>query len=92
MLDEHPAETVAGATAAPGAAGAAAAPRGAAGQQVGVLAGTATHPVELGDVQQGGKRRMPATEWARGLRAGAGQPAGGTPGPGDAGAAGLVLH
>src|SRR5439155_459092 len=30
-----------------------------------VLAGTATHPVELGDVQQGGKRRMPATEWAR---------------------------
>jgi len=57
-----------------------------------VLAGTATHPVELGDVQQGGKRRMPATEWARGLRAGAGQPAGGAPGPGDAGAAGLVLH
>src|SRR6516225_1398627 len=36
----------------------------------GVLAGTATHPVELGDVQQAGKRRMAAAEWARGLRAG----------------------
>jgi methionyl-tRNA formyltransferase len=45
----------------------------------GVLVGTATHPVQLGDVQQGGKRRMPAAEWARGLRAGepsAGQPGG----------------
>src|SRR5262249_30892171 len=42
----------------------------------GVLAGTATHPVELGDVQQAGKRRMPAAEWARGLRVG----------PGDSGA------
>ena len=48
----------------------------------GVLAGTATHPVELGDVQQAGKRRMTAAEWARGLRAG----------PGAAGAASLVLH
>src|SRR5215467_7303165 len=48
----------------------------------GVLAGTATHPVELGDVQQAGKRRMPAAEWARGLRAG----------PGDSGATGLVLR
>jgi len=36
----------------------------------GVLVGTATHPVQLGDVQQGGKRRMPAAEWARGLRTG----------------------
>ena len=40
----------------------------------GVLVGTATHPMQLGDVQPGGKRRMPATEWARGLRAGAGEP------------------
>jgi len=48
----------------------------------GVLAGTATHPVELGDVQQAGKRRMTAAEWARGLRAG----------PGEPGAASLVLR
>jgi methionyl-tRNA formyltransferase len=48
----------------------------------GVLAGTATHPVQLGDVQQGGKRRMPAAQWARGLRGGAGEP----------GAANLVLR
>jgi methionyl-tRNA formyltransferase len=47
-----------------------------------VLVGTATHPVQLGDVQQSGKRRMPAEQWARGLRTGAGEP----------GAAGLVLH
>jgi methionyl-tRNA formyltransferase len=33
-----------------------------------VLAGTATLPVELGEVQQDGKRRMPAIDWARGLR------------------------
>ena len=46
----------------------------------GVLAGTATHPVELGDVQQAGKRRMAAAEWARGLRAG------------EPGTAGLVLR
>ena len=46
-----------------------------------VLVGTATHPVQLGDVQQSGKRRMPAEQWARGLRAGAGEP----------GTAGLVL-
>jgi methionyl-tRNA formyltransferase len=36
----------------------------------GVAVGTATHPVELGDVQQAGKRRMTAVEWARGLRPG----------------------
>jgi methionyl-tRNA formyltransferase len=48
----------------------------------GVVVGTATHPVQLGDVQQGGKRRMPAAQWARGLRAGAGEP----------GAADLVLR
>jgi methionyl-tRNA formyltransferase len=67
-----------------------------------VLAGTATHPVELGDVQQGGKRRMPAAEWARGLRLGAGQPGGGkrgsgepateAPGLAETGATGPVLH
>jgi methionyl-tRNA formyltransferase len=34
----------------------------------GVLAGTATGPVLLGDVQPAGKRRMSAGEWARGLR------------------------
>jgi methionyl-tRNA formyltransferase len=33
-----------------------------------VLVGTATGPVQLGDVQPGGKRLMPAPEWARGLR------------------------
>jgi methionyl-tRNA formyltransferase len=33
-----------------------------------VLAGTANAPVQLGDVQQDGKRRMPALDWARGLR------------------------
>jgi methionyl-tRNA formyltransferase len=35
-----------------------------------VLVGTATVPVELGDVQQHGKRRMSAADWARGLRLG----------------------
>jgi methionyl-tRNA formyltransferase len=42
-----------------------------------VFAGTGTRPVELGDVQPPGKRRMAAAEWARGLhldQAGAGQP------------------
>jgi methionyl-tRNA formyltransferase len=34
----------------------------------GVFTGTATRPVELGDVQPPGKRRMAAAEWARGLR------------------------
>lgn len=34
----------------------------------GVLAGTATTPVGLGDVQPPGKRRMGAADWARGLR------------------------
>ena len=37
-------------------------------QRTSVLVGTATTPVELGDVQPPGKRRMPAAEWARGLR------------------------
>jgi methionyl-tRNA formyltransferase len=34
-----------------------------------VYAGTGTAGVRLGDVQPPGKRRMPATDWARGLRA-----------------------
>jgi methionyl-tRNA formyltransferase len=33
-----------------------------------VLAGTATTPVALGEVRAAGKRPMPATDWARGLR------------------------
>ena len=35
-----------------------------------VLVGTATQPVRLGEVQPAGKRSMPATDWARGLRRG----------------------
>ncbi|MBO0830614.1 MAG: methionyl-tRNA formyltransferase, partial [Actinobacteria bacterium] len=38
-----------------------------------VFVGTATEPVELGDVQQHGRRRMPAVDWARGLRLPAGR-------------------
>jgi methionyl-tRNA formyltransferase len=38
------------------------------------MVGTATAPVELGEVQQDGKRRIPAADWARGLRL-AGRPA-----------------
>ncbi|GGS60733.1 methionyl-tRNA formyltransferase [Actinokineospora fastidiosa] len=33
-----------------------------------VLVGTATHAVALGDVQAQGKKRMAATDWARGVR------------------------
>ncbi|MFI6812732.1 methionyl-tRNA formyltransferase [Nonomuraea sp. NPDC050328] len=33
-----------------------------------VLVGTATHPVELGEVQPQGKRLMSAVDWARGVR------------------------
>jgi methionyl-tRNA formyltransferase len=33
-----------------------------------VLVGTASQPVRLGEVQAQGKRRMPATDWARGTR------------------------
>ena len=32
-----------------------------------VLVGTGTGPAELGEVQQEGKRRMPAADWARGV-------------------------
>jgi methionyl-tRNA formyltransferase len=35
-----------------------------------VLAGTGSSPVELGDVQTDGKRRMSASDWARGLHTG----------------------
>ncbi|MFI9640767.1 methionyl-tRNA formyltransferase [Micromonospora sp. NPDC051925] len=38
-----------------------------------VLAGTATVPVQLGEVRAAGKKAMPATDWARGVRAGAGE-------------------
>lgn len=33
----------------------------------GIVVGTGTTPVQLGDVQQEGKRRMPAADWARGI-------------------------
>jgi methionyl-tRNA formyltransferase len=33
-----------------------------------VMAGTATTPVALGEVRAAGKKAMPATDWARGLR------------------------
>ncbi|MEU5791663.1 methionyl-tRNA formyltransferase [Micromonospora purpureochromogenes] len=38
-----------------------------------VLAGTATVPVQLGEVRAAGKKAMPATDWARGVRVGAGE-------------------
>ncbi|WP_433120167.1 methionyl-tRNA formyltransferase [Micromonospora sp. CA-246542] len=38
-----------------------------------VLAGTATGPVRLGEVRAAGKRAMAATDWARGVRVGAGE-------------------
>ena len=38
-----------------------------------VLVGTGSHAVELGDVQPAGKRTMPAADWARGVRPGAGE-------------------
>ncbi len=34
----------------------------------GVMVGTGSHPVLLGDVQPQGKRAMPAADWARGVR------------------------
>jgi methionyl-tRNA formyltransferase len=42
-----------------------------------VLVGTATHPVELGEVGAAGKRMMPAADWARGARLGEGATLGG---------------
>jgi methionyl-tRNA formyltransferase len=38
-----------------------------------VLAGTGTTPVALGEVRAAGKRAMPATDWARGVRVAAGE-------------------
>ncbi|MGX7829272.1 methionyl-tRNA formyltransferase [Actinokineospora sp. 24-640] len=38
-----------------------------------VLVGTATHAVALGEVQAQGKKRMAATDWARGVRPEAGE-------------------
>ncbi|HEX6520602.1 MAG TPA: methionyl-tRNA formyltransferase [Streptosporangiaceae bacterium] len=37
-------------------------------EKSGVFVGTGTQPVQLGEVQAPGKRRMPAGDWARGLR------------------------
>ncbi|CAM3769494.1 methionyl-tRNA formyltransferase [Nocardiopsis rhodophaea] len=42
-----------------------------------VLVGTATHPVELGEVQPQGKRLMAAVDWARGVRPGVDEHLGG---------------
>jgi methionyl-tRNA formyltransferase len=42
-----------------------------------VYVGTASEPVELGDVQAVGKRQMPAAEWARGARVASGEIFGG---------------
>jgi len=57
-----------------GPAGSAAPPDLAPGElqagRHGVLVGTGSRPVRLGDVQAPGKRRMTAPEWARGLRSG----------------------
>jgi methionyl-tRNA formyltransferase len=68
---EHGADETA--PAAP-AAGSVLAPGELSVSRSGVAVGTATHPVELGDVQQGGKRRMSAADWARGLRLGSAGP------------------
>lgn len=38
-----------------------------------VLVGTASQPVRLGEVQAQGKKRMTATDWARGVRVAAGE-------------------
>ncbi|TWJ30007.1 methionyl-tRNA formyltransferase [Micromonospora sagamiensis] len=38
-----------------------------------VLAGTATTPVSLGEVRAAGKKPMPATDWARGVRVDTGE-------------------
>lgn len=38
-----------------------------------VLAGTATVPVELGEVRAAGRKAMPASDWVRGVRIGAGE-------------------
>jgi methionyl-tRNA formyltransferase len=53
-----------------------------------VYVGTGTVPVRLSDVQPQGKRRMPAADWARGLRAASDGPGPESPGA----AAGLSFH
>jgi methionyl-tRNA formyltransferase len=57
------------ATAAPDAEAAPQAPGELRVERGAVYAGTGTVPVRLSDVQPQGKRRMPAADWARGLRA-----------------------
>jgi methionyl-tRNA formyltransferase len=59
------------APAAPGAEGAGLGPGELRVERDAVYAGTGTTPVLLGDVQPPGKRRMPAADWARGLRSSA---------------------
>jgi methionyl-tRNA formyltransferase len=55
------------------AAGGGLAPGELAVTRGGVLVGTATHPVLLGDVRPPGKRQMAAGDWARGARLEAGE-------------------
>jgi methionyl-tRNA formyltransferase len=55
--------------AAEGAPSAALAPGQLRVERAAVYVGTGSVPVRLGDVQQQGKRRMPAADWARGLHA-----------------------
>jgi methionyl-tRNA formyltransferase len=59
---------------APGSPGAAASPDLPPGElhvdRQAVFIGTGSRPVRLGDVQAPGKRRMSASDWARGLRSG----------------------
>ena len=54
---------------ATGAPGAGLAPGELRVERGAVYVGTGSQPVRLGDVQPPGKRRMPAADWARGLRA-----------------------
>jgi methionyl-tRNA formyltransferase len=67
-----PVTLAAGAGLVSGAGGAPGGPGLAAGElrvdRNAVYVGTGTVPVRLGDVQPQGKRRMPASDWARGLR------------------------
>jgi len=42
-----------------------------------VFVGTATDPVQLGEVKAFGKKQMPAADWARGVRVGSGEKLGG---------------
>ena len=58
------------APAAPGVQGGGLGPGELRVERGAVYAGTGTTPVLLGDVQPPGKRRMPAADWARGLRPG----------------------